>query len=505
MKILQASQIKKLDQYTIQEEDISSAELMERASFKVSEWLFSRFNKDRPFYFFCGPGNNGGDGLAIARIMLNAGYSVNVFKLLADNYSLDCITNLHRVEKLLTVKTLDYSTLQKIEIPSDSVIIDAIFGSGLNRKAEGIYAEIIEKINQSEGKIVAIDIPSGLSADGLSFDGPAINAAITLSFQLPKLAFFLSGNARNIGNWYLLDIGLSEDFLHRCNTNYFYTVLEDLLPLIKDRPRFSHKGTFGKALIVAGNYGSIGAAVLATEACYRSGAGLITAYTPGCGYSIIQSTVPEALCLTDPEMHHISMIPDPEGYNAIGIGPGISEGKETEKALLQFLKICKEPIVLDASALNILSRQNNYQELIPENSILTPHPKEFERLVGPWKSDMERLELQKRFAKSSRSFLVLKGAYTSITSPSGDIYFNSTGNAGMATGGSGDVLTGLITGLLAQGYEPQTAAVLGVFIHGYAGDKAAAEGSQEAMKAGDINKHLGDFYLYIEKLRGEIR
>lgn len=494
MKILSAPQIRKWDDYTIQHEPIASIDLMERAALRCTEWLVENYPAAASFGLFCGKGNNGGDGLAIARMLIERNYPVSIhileFGHLGTN---DFQTNLTRLHHL---PAADIHFIQSGDhlhnVPQGRIIIDAILGSGINREVDGISASLIDHINTTGNEIVSIDIPSGLFVDKSSKGIKTIKANHTLSFQCYKMALLVPENSAAIGEIHIIDIGLDKDFYKSLVSKAEILDTEIIHSIYKPRNKFAHKGNFGHSLMIAGSYGKIGAAVLSAKACLRSGVGLLTCHIPKCGYDILQSTVPEAMVLTDVNVEFNSKVEtDPEKYNAIGIGPGIGIDIATKLMLKRLLASCKKPVVLDADALNIIGEEQELMQLIPEGSILTPHPKEFERLFGKSVHDFERIEIAIDKASELKSIIILKGHFTIIATPGGSVYFNTTGNAGMATAGSGDVLTGIITGLLAQRYSSVEAAILGVYIHGLAGDIAAESNSEEAMVAGDIIYQLG--------------
>ena len=496
MKILTAQQIRDWDEYTIRHEPVASIELMERASKKCFSWVEERGYFVQPFVLFCGKGNNGGDGLALARMLVENNCRVSVYILEFGHKGTDDFqANLARLHNYIDGSIhyiQDENNFHKI--PTDSVIIDALFGSGLTRPLDGITAKIVEHINKSGCEIISIDIPSGLSVDQSSAGHAIVKANHTLSFQCYKPALLIAENSDFIGEVHILDIGLHADYLQSIETNFELLDQQIIRSIYKPRNSFSHKGNFGHALIVAGSYGKIGAAVLSAKACLRSGAGLLTCHIPKCGYDILQTTVPEAMVMTDFNSSFLTNIEsDISKYNAVGIGPGIGTASETRIFLRDLFSVYKKPMVIDADALNCLSMEKNMPAL-PPGSILTPHPKEFEKLFGECKNDFERMEKALVNAKLLNCLIVLKGHHTFIATPVGRGYFNNTGNAGMATAGSGDVLTGILTGLLAQGYTSEHAAVLGVYLHGLAGDRAAEKFSQEAMIAGDIIECLGTAY-----------
>lgn len=494
MKILNAGQIRQLDAYTIENEPINSIDLMERAAQTFVRWFTRVFSPDaKDIIIFIGPGNNGGDGLAIARLLYFMYYNIKIYWCkIGENNTEDFEINLSRLPKRNAVEVIQLKTGSPFpSCPNSSVIIDAIFGSGLNRTVEGYWKDLIEHINDQPATIVSVDIPSGLFADRHS-SGSSIHADFTFSFELPKLAFLFPENSQSVGNWQFQSIGLDQDFIEKCETPFQLVDHALVQSLFKKRQKFDHKGTYGHALLILGSYGKVGAAVLATKAALRSGAGLVTTHVPKCAYTILQSCVPEAMLSIDENDFNISTLPKLEKYETIGTGCGIDSQPSTVNMLRDLIHTAKVPVVFDADALNILAENPDLFSNLPENSILTPHPKEFERLFGSSENDFERNELQRKKAVEFKIYIVLKGAHTCIATPQGTCFFNSTGNPGMATGGSGDVLTGLLTGLLAQGYSSKDAAILGVYLHGLAGDLAVKDAqSQESLLAGDLIEYFG--------------
>lgn len=500
MQILTSEHIKQWDQFTIQHEPIASIDLMERAVTQCMKWIEAGKYRQTPFIIYCGKGNNGGDGLALARMLWNRKYIVTVFILeFGHKGTEDFQTNLARLHET-GVEILFIQSQDNLHpIPKEAVLIDALFGSGLNRPLDAVTSRLIEHINTSGNKIISIDIPSGMFSNASSKEGPIIKAAHTLSFQCYKLAFLVPENQEYLGDVQILDIGLAPAFLQTLQTQMSLLDSAFIRAIYKTRKSFSHKGSYGHALLVAGSYGKMGAAVLSAKACLRAGVGLLTCYMPACGYTIVQASVPEAMALTDPNDRFITADDiDVEKYTVIGIGPGLGTESKTSDSLKHLLSVLKSPAVLDADALNMIAADKEFLKKLYPFSILTPHPKEFERLFGPSKNDFEKLELAKSKAEELQVIIVLKGHNTFIAMPGGRAYFNSTGNAGMATGGSGDVLTGILTSLLAQNYEPEQAALLGVYLHGMAGDFAAVKKSEEALIALDIVDCLGDAFLEIK-------
>ena len=488
-KILSAKQVKELDEYTILHEPISSIDLMERACRAFESWFTERFDITYRVGIVCGTGNNGGDGLGIARLLYAAGYAVSVWIVRGNvTESDDFKINLGRLKNKIVVSEIQSKPIQELFLHCD-ILTDAIFGTGLSRAPEGLYAETIECINQTPLLKIAVDIPSGLMMDKTT-SGSIIKAHHTVSFQMPKLVFFFPQSNPFVGNWSIVPMGLNKDIIKRTSTPYYYLSLKDIKRIVKPRFTFDHKGRNGHALIIAGSLGKMGAAVLSSRAALRTGLGLLTVHVPSSGNVVMQTTVPEAMTSIDKHVDFLTHVDRLDAYTTIGIGPGLGQSQETIKAFASILKQFRLPMVIDADALNIVSANNELFKLIPEGSILTPHPKEFERLVGSWNNDFERLEKQQQLAIQLQCVIILKGAYSSIASPEGNVYFNSTGNPGMATGGSGDVLTGILSSLLAQHYTPLEAAKLGVYLHGLSGDIASYEKGMNSLIASDLVEFL---------------
>lgn len=487
-KILSAEQIRDWDADTIAHEPISSLDLMERASLAFVQWFSIHFTSRQRIHVVCGVGNNGGDGLAIARLLRDWGHAVRVYVAGETNRGTsDFQENLQRLKQ--TDVEIEYLTSVENEPPRADVLIDALFGSGLSRTPEGFFADLIGWMNNAAVMRIAVDIPSGLFADRHS-PGPYVHADYTITFQSPKLSFFLPQYAQAVGEFVVVDIHLRKSFLKKVETKHFFIQREDVRALIRPRGKFDHKGTFGHSLIVAGSYGKIGAAVLSARAALRSGSGLATLHIPRCGYTVAQTALPEAMVQTDVLEDSISHVDDIAPYTTVGIGPGLGRLPHTAAMVRDLMQQFRRPMVIDADALNIISENASFKQEIPEGSILTPHPKEFERLVGPWKSDFERLEKQRQFAADHQVIVIVKGGHTAIAMPGGDIFFNTSGNPGMATGGSGDVLTGILTGLLAQGYSPEAGALLGVYLHGLAGDQCSVDLGNAGIIASDLVEHI---------------
>ncbi len=490
MKILSAEQIKVCDAFTIQNEPISSIDLMERATTACIKHIVKNASIDSEFIIFCGKGNNGGDGLAIARFLIKRNYSVKVYIINhSENASDDFKINLERLTELKSEAIFNIDKeedLKQLEFNPGTIIIDTLLGTGLNKPLSGIVASLVDFINATKLFIISIDIPSGLYADKPNDNSDVIvHSSITLSFQFPKFSFLMPQNGAYVPEFEVLDIGLDKTFIHKISTPHYYITKADLQPLLKHRQKFSHKGVYGHALLVAGAYGKMGASAIAAKACLRSGAGLLTVQTPKKGIDILQSLIPEAIVSVDTEEELISELPQMDKYTAVGIGPGIGTEAVTESVIKKLLNYAV-PMIFDADAINILANNKTWLSFLQPNTILTPHVKEFDRLTQKHINDFERLESAKQFAIKYRCVLVLKGAYTQTVTPDGNVFFNSTGNAGLAKGGSGDTLTGIILGLLARGYTPPQSALIGVYVHGLAADICLKKIHIESVLATDV-------------------
>lgn len=499
MKILNAELIRKADEYTIKNEPIQSIDLMERASSTFVDWFEENFDKGRKLFIFCGTGNNGGDGLVIARILGIRKWNVTAITVKkSSKKSQDFTINYLKIAEVRNVENVETKEDLNFNIQDEDIVIDAIFGSGLTREVKGIQAETIKYINNSGATTIAVDVPSGLFIDKQSPKKSIIQADHVLSFQLPKLAFLLPENSKYVNSWSIVDIGLDTHFINEQNSDYEFIDQQMVKKIFKPRSKFAHKTDFGKILLISGSYGKMGACVLGAKACIKSGAGLVTTHIPHCGYQIMQTSVPEAMVSTDFGKRYLTGIPEVDSYDTIGVGPGIDKHIDTYEVIAQLLNNYKKPIVLDADALNIIADEQSFMKMLPKGSILTPHPGEFKRMVGFWSDDFERLEQQLAISKEYSVYVVLKGAHTSISTPEGKVYFNSTGNPGMATGGSGDVLTGIITSLLGQKYTPEQASILGVYLHGLAGDIAVDFIGEESLIASDIIDYLPQAYMELK-------
>lgn len=494
IKIFPTYQIKQLDAYTIEHEPIASIDLMERAARALTDEITRRWTPETPFVFMAGPGNNGGDALAVARLMSEKGYQTSVYLFnTKGKLSPDCEQN---KECLLAVRGVDFHEVISQFTPpvlnTETVVVDGLFGSGLNKPLEGGFASVVKYINASKAEVVSIDVPSGLMGEenGENKSDCIIKASLTLSLQLPKLAFLFAENEEFVGEWMLLDIGLSKQAIDEMPTPYKMLTDDDIPAMLKPRGKHTHKGNYGRAMLIAGSQGMAGASILAARACLRSGVGLLTVHLPFYNNLIMQMAVPEAMTEIDINDAYFAEATDVDDFQAVAIGPGLARSRATEMAVLEQISTTQIPMVIDADALNILGDNKTYLMRLPKGSILTPHVKELERLVGKCNDSHERLMRAIELAERAEVYIVLKGAYSAIISPKGEVYFSSRGNPGMATGGCGDVLTGILLALLAQGYDTGRAALMGVYIHGLAGDLSAEKFGQIAMTSGDLVEML---------------
>ncbi|PTX62719.1 hydroxyethylthiazole kinase-like uncharacterized protein yjeF/hydroxyethylthiazole kinase-like uncharacterized protein yjeF [Kordia periserrulae] len=501
MKIYSAAQIYEAINQTIEKNQITSNDLMEFAGTQIFNWFHTRMQGAQvPIHIYCGIGNNGGCGLVLGRQLLHHGYNVHIYIVnFSTKRTKDFLINYDRIKEFKVWPRLLNSGEEFPEMHRDDIIVDAIFGIGLNRETSDWVKDVIKYINASEAYTVSLDVPSGLYPDHGPEDKEAvIESNYTLTSQAPKLSFFLPETGIYMQQWEAIDIGLDQEYLRTTETEVQLIDKFEVLPLYIPREKYVHKGSYGHSLIIGGSHGKIGAVTLASSACLRVGAGLVTAYIPACGYQIVQTSLPEAMVLCDANEKHISDISFEIEPKAIGIGVGLGTEKMTVKALEGFLKQNTHPLVVDADALNMLAANPKLLKLIPKHAIFTPHPKELERLIGAWEDDFGKLAKAKAFAKKYNIIIIIKGAHT-ITIYDSYVYINNTGNPGMATAGSGDVLTGMLTGLLSQGYEPLKAALFGVYLHGKAGDIALSGLGYQALIASDIVDFIGDAYLDLFK------
>jgi NAD(P)H-hydrate epimerase len=502
IKIFSTDIIKQIDQYTIKYEPVSSIDLVERAAGAFVSEFCRRFSKQSRIVIFAGPGNNGADALAIARMLHESGYKTETYLFNTRmRLSKECEIN---KERLIRLDKIEFDEVVDEFVPprltSHDIVVDGLFGAGLNHPLSGGFAAVVNYINSSESSVVSVDVPSGLfGEENKDIENHAvIRADLTLAFQFPRLSFLMPENYSYVGEWKVLDIQLHEGLIDATECGYILVEENDIASVFQPRPKFAHKGMFGHALLIAGSKGKMGAALLAAKACERGGAGLLTVHVPQRGELVLQTECPEAMVSLDNNNDMFTEIQSVKQYSAIGVGPGLGKNIDTAIALENLLISAKSPLVVDADAINIISENKELIKKLPSKTILTPHPKEFDRLCGDSNSTYDRLQKAKAFAMENNVIIVLKGAYTAICTPTGNVYFNSTGNPGMAKGGSGDVLTGVILSLLAQGKEPETAAVAGVYLHGLAGDMAAKQDSEESITANDIVGCIGIAYKHLK-------
>lgn len=504
MKIFTSAQIHELDRYTIEHEPIKSVDLMERAAKAITRAVAEEWTTHTPVVVFAGPGNNGGDALAVARLLTNEGYKVRTYLFNITNHlSDDCVTNRQRLLDGRHAKDFTEITAKfdPPELTADTLVIDGLFGSGLNKPLAGGFASLVKYINQSPAKVVSIDVPSGLMSEDNTYNVRAniIHATLTLTLHEKKLAFLFGDAQQFIGRLKVLDIRLSQEYIQKTEAQYYVLEESDVRSRLLHRDDFAHKGNMGNALIVAGSYGMSGAAILATRACMRSGAGKITVHTPKKNYGVMQISVPEAVLHMDHEETAFTEAVDTDGFDALGIGPGLGCQETTAIAMIAQIRRAQCPIVADADALNILASHRAWMQQLPKGIIMTPHPKELDRLTGsPANADFERLHRTRELAQSLQAYIILKGHNSALCLPDGQVVFNPTGNSGMATAGSGDVLTGIITALLARGYHQQNACIVGMYLHGLAGDIAVKTLGKESLTASDIIDYLPQAFQHLD-------
>ena len=504
MKIFTSAQIHELDRYTIDHEPIKSVDLMERAAKAITRAVAEEWTTHTPVVVFAGPGNNGGDALAVARLLTNEGYKVRTYLFNITNHlSDDCVTNRQRLLDGRHAKDFTEITAKfdPPELTADTLVIDGLFGSGLNKPLAGGFASLVKYINQSPAKVVSIDVPSGLMSEDNTYNVRAniIHATLTLTLHEKKLAFLFGDAQQFIGRLKVLDIRLSQEYIQKTEAQYYVLEESDVRSRLLHRDDFAHKGNMGNALIVAGSYGMSGAAILATRACMRSGAGKITVHTPKKNYGVMQISVPEAVLHMDHEETAFTEAVDTDGFDALGIGPGLGCQETTAIAMIAQIRRAQCPIVADADALNILASHRAWMQQLPKGIIMTPHPKELDRLTGsPANADFERLHRTRELAQSLQAYIILKGHNSALCLPDGQVVFNPTGNSGMATAGSGDVLTGIITALLARGYHQHNACIVGMYLHGLAGDIAVKTLGKESLTASDIIDYLPHAFKHLD-------
>lgn len=496
MKIFTTETIRQIGEASIKAEGISTLDMVEREAAAAAYEIMSRWRPSKRIYIFAGPGNNGADALAVSRLLHDQGYKPTTYLFNTRNSHLTAACSVNR-ERLLQVEGADFNEIERTfeppELTADDVVVDGLFGTGLSAPLTGGYKSLVQLFNESEAFVVSLDIPSGLFGEWNTGNDRryVVKASLTLCYQYPRLSFYFAENAEHIGEVVMLDLDLNKDGELRPQSDFYLIERRQAKRQIVARDPYTQKYDYGTVLLVAGSYGMMGAAVLAARGAMRAGAGLVTVHAPRCGYDVIQTAVPEVLFEPDESQLVSSLIETKRRYSVVAIGPGISTSPETVDAIDVFLKRHKGRIILDADALNCISMRPQLLNCIPRGSIITPSAIEFDRLFGHHDTDEERLKKAIDMSRRRDLTIVLKGHHTMTVRPNGKVFINDSGNAGMSTAGSGDVLTGVIAGLLAQGYASDTAVVLAVYIHGLAGDLAAEEHSEFGVMAGDIADGIG--------------
>ena len=495
MKIFSAEQLKQIDDFTIVNEPISSINLMERAALACLKRITKLIQPNEELLVFCGKGNNGGDGLALTRLLLERGFKAKALVInYTDTYSNNAELNYTKLKAAFNSHIFEINSLADLKEKTTSknyIIIDALLGTGINKAVEGLLKETIAFININFKKIISIDVPSGLLIDTSSKENEnIICSSLTLTFQFPKLAFLLPENKNYVPEFEIIDIGLNNEAIDKFPSNYYYTTQQTISSFLKPRSKFSHKGNYGQALLLAGSKGKSGSALISSKACLRSGAGMLTLHSTKTTTAALLNHLPEAMSIEDSNPDYISEISNPENYDAVGFGPGVGTSKETEIVLKKLLQYYTGKLIIDADGLNILSENKTWLDFLPPETILTPHPKEFERLVGKCDNDFEKIKTLKHFCLKYNCIVILKGAHSAIAFPDGSVFFNSSGNPGLAKAGSGDALTGIILGLLSRGYTAPKAALIGTFIHGFAADLCLKQKSIESILISDVIEKL---------------
>lgn len=497
MKLFTNDEIRAIERQTLQQEAITSMTLIEHVGEAAASEISARYRPTRRTVVFAGPGNNGADALLTAHQLSQRGFKpvVYLFNIGGNALKPDCkkardilATKSPEVELHIIVKTFDTPDLG----PGD-LVIDGLFGSGLREPLAGGFMSLVRYINESGAKVVSLDVPSGMFAEWnhQGQERNIVHATLTLAVQFPRIAFFFAENADIVGQWKLLDVGLNKEIAEKTKSNFHLIEDTEVKSLLRKRPAFCSKADFGSALLVAGRYGMAGAAVLAAMGALRAGTGKLTVYGPQCIMPIVQNSVPEALFESDDDKLRLTSVSVEHEYSSIGIGPGLGNAEVTVGAVEALLQRSRQPLVIDADALNCIAHRPSMLKIIPRFSVLTPHAAEFDRIFGEQKSEETRLIKALEVSRHYNIMILLKGHFSKLVRPDGKVYINSSGCAAMATAGSGDVLTGIITGLIAQGYKPEVSALIGAFIHGRAGEIAAAENGTYGTVASDIAKATG--------------
>lgn len=504
MKILDSERLHELDRMTMQREGISASDLIGRVARQAANEIQSRWQPSTPTVIFAGPGNNGADALALATELTQRGFrpTVYLFNIGGNKLSPDCRAQRDMAAARIGadhIVEVTGTTFSTPHLDSQCLVVDGLFGSGLRDPLMGGFMALVRYINESGAKVVSLDMPSGLFClwNNNTLTRNVVHADITLAVGTPRLPFMLSDYSECVGRWQLMDIGLSADALRELPTEFHYVEGSEIRGNLRRRPDFCSKDNFGCVTLVAGSYGMMGAAVLASRACLRAGAGRVTVHAPQCGYEILQTAVPEAMFDADRQRLVIGDITPPADNRIMAVGPGIGTNDTTIDALETLIKQAHRPLILDADALNCLARRPMLLDHLPVLSLLTPHAREFDRIFEPQPSDEARLIKAIEVSRRHNILILLKGHYSALVRPDGRVYFNSSGTPALATPGSGDVLTGIIAAFMAQGHKPEVSAIIASYIHGLAGQLAQRSQGTYSVTASDIVDHIGPAILSV--------
>jgi len=518
MIVVTPDEMKVIDKTAIEEFGIPGIVLMENAALGVVREI-GKILEDIPgknVVVLAGKGNNGGDAFAVARHLFNMGAKVSVYVLakLAD-ISADAKINLDILFKMgmevIEVTKDEHIDSIKDRLKDAHVVVDGLLGTGLKGEVKGVMAEVIAFVNDSCAPVVAVDIPSGVNGETGKVSAACIKAKTTVTFGLPKIGQLIHPGCEYVGNLEIVDIGIPKAVVEKAGLRKHVIGLDLISKLIFKRPSNSNKGTYGKLLVVAGSRGMTGAACLSAKAALRAGAGLVYMTAPLSLLPIYAGSVVEALTipLEDENRGYITkksiddLLSRLEGFDVLAVGPGLSTVNEIKDVVYSVIKTSKVPIVLDADGINILAEDLSVLKELKCPMVITPHPGEMARLLGISVKEVQedRVNIARAFSKEWGVITVLKGSRTVIATPEGEVYINTTGNAGMATGGSGDVLTGIITSFIGQGLKPLEATILGVYLHGVCGDNVAQKKGEHGLIAGDLVEEIPDVILEINGLR----
>jgi len=503
MKLFTLEDILGIERQTLTQENTKFHDLVERVGNAAANEIASHWRPSVRTVIFAGPGNDGAYALMTASSLLERGYVPHIYLFNIGGNSLN--DECRRCRDILRAK---YSSdvleevVTKFNIPElgvSDLVIDGLFGPELRQPLTGGFMSLVRYINESGATVVSLDMPSGMCGDwnhNVSARN-VVKADVTLALQYPRLPFFFADFAGLAGQWRVLDIGYSREAAENRQSSFYLIEDDEVRSLLKPREPFSNKSDYGSACLVAGSYGMVGASVLACMGALRAGAGKVTVYGPQCSFSVVQTAAPEAMFMSDKSHHEISDITLPDTFSAIGVGPGIGTSEATVDALDSFIKRYRSPLVLDADALNCIALRPALLNHIPVLSVITPHAGEFDRLFGKQSSHEARLLKAVEVSRKYNLLILLKGHYTTLVRPDGKIYINSSGSPAMATPGSGDVLTGVLTAFMAQGYKPEVAALIAAFVHGRAGELASLRHGQYGVIASDIVNCIGEAIMKI--------